>query len=157
MHVRPADPHETPALARLWHQGWHEAHAAHVPEELTRLRTEDDFARRLRGFGDRLFVAGPPGVALGLCVTDGALLDQLFVAPEARGTGLAAQLLAAGEARIAAAGHRRAELDCLPENARARRFYAAHGWRERGIEPAKLATSAGTFTLPCVIFEKPLA
>jgi hypothetical protein len=31
MNVRPAEPSEIAALGRLWHDAWHDAHAAIVP------------------------------------------------------------------------------------------------------------------------------
>ena len=157
MIPRPAVEADFAPAARLWADGWAEAHIAHVPEALTRLRTVEDFERRLRGFGDGLRVAGPEGAPFGLCVVRGHLLDQIFVSPDARGTGLAKTLLADGEARIAAAGFDEAELDCIPENTHARTFYERMGWVDCGIEDAILESSDGPFTLPCVIFKKSLS
>jgi hypothetical protein len=36
MDVRAAQEREIDHLARIWYDGWHEAHAPIVPEELTR-------------------------------------------------------------------------------------------------------------------------
>ncbi len=47
MQVRRADIAETDHLARLWHDVWHESHAALAPPELVRLRTLPGFRERL--------------------------------------------------------------------------------------------------------------
>ena len=156
MTPRPAVEEDYRPASELWAEGWAEAHLAHTPEALTRLRTREDFERRLRGFGHGLRVIGPVGAPLGLCVVRGHLLDQIFVSPKARGRGVAARLLADGEERIHAAGFSEAELDCIPENTRARAFYVRQGWIDCGIEDATLETSEGAFILPCVIFRKNL-
>jgi len=125
---RRATPDELPDLARLWEAGWHDAHDGLVPPELVALRTSESFGERVRGLGDALRVAGAPGEPLGLCVVKGEDIDQLYVAPAARGTGLAAILLADGEARLAAAGVAVGAIACAIGNDRALRFYRKHGW-----------------------------
>ncbi len=154
---RCAQADDLPPLAALWQDGWREAHLAHVPAELTALRTLPDFLRRLKEFGAALRVAGPVGAPMGFCAIAGNHIDQLFVAPAARATGLAARLLSDGETRIARSGAQMAELECVIGNHRARRFYLRQGWRERGIETAILKTSAGPFAMDCMIFEKSVA
>jgi quercetin dioxygenase-like cupin family protein/GNAT superfamily N-acetyltransferase len=150
---RPATPDELPALARLWEAGWHDAHDGLVPPDLVALRTTESFLDRLRGFGDALRVAGPPGAPLGLCVAHGDDIDQLYVAPAARGSGLAATLLADGEARLAAAGVAVGRIACAIGNDRALRFYAKHGWRG-GRETITLA---GALDLEVILLRKRLA
>jgi quercetin dioxygenase-like cupin family protein/GNAT superfamily N-acetyltransferase len=149
---RRATPDELPALARLWEAGWHDAHDGLVPPALVALRTSDSFLDRLSGFGDALRVAGPPGEPLGLCVASGEEIDQLYVAPAARGTGLAATLLADGEARLAAAGASVGRIACAIGNDRALRFYEKHGWRG-GRETT---TIAGSFELEVILLRKRL-
>ena len=48
MQVRSADAAEIEHLAQLWYDGWHQAHASLVPQELTRLRTTESFRERLQ-------------------------------------------------------------------------------------------------------------
>jgi len=48
MDVRAATEAEIGRLAAIWHQGWHEAHAALLPAQLTQIRTVDSFRERLR-------------------------------------------------------------------------------------------------------------
>lgn len=154
--LRPATQDDIPALARLWHAGWHEAHAAYPPEALCRLRTEADFARRLRLALPATRMAGSALRPLGFCVIRNDELYQLFVAPGARGSGLAARLLADGEARLTARGVGMARLDIGIGNIRAARFYARHGWQETGTVEAEVDSSAGPFRLPLRVFVKRL-
>jgi ribosomal protein S18 acetylase RimI-like enzyme len=55
-------------------------------------------------------------------------LLTIAVAPEARGTGAAGQVMRAFEDKVRAAGHRRVGLSVLPDNARAIAFYKKCGW-----------------------------
>ena len=153
---RRATPDEIPALARLWHDGWQDAHAAIVPAALTRLRTLDSFAERLAGGLDDVRVIGAPGEPLGLCMIKGDELYQLFVSAQARGTGVAVALIADAEARIAASGAAAAWLACSIGNDRAARFYEKNGWRRAGIVTLPLETSAGPFDLDIWRYEKPI-
>ena len=152
MTPRAASPDELPALARLWKAGWHEAHDGIVPPALAAARTFDSFLARLGGFGSALRVAGPPGAPLGFCVALGDEIEQLFVAPGERGSGLAANLLADGEARLAASGVTCGTLVCALGNDRAHRFYLRHGWRGgRGR-----VTVAGGFEIEALLLRKRL-
>lgn len=154
--IRPATLADLDPLAQLWLDGWTEAHAAHVPPELTAKRPLDSFRRRLDGFDDRLRTAGPVGAPLGLCVVTNDELDQIFVSAAARGTGLATSLLADGEARMAASGVTRAHLLCVIENTRAVRFYERHGWQNAGPSVEAVFTDDGPFKFNVLRFEKTL-
>lgn len=155
--IRPVAPEDIIPLASLWHRQWVSAHADYVPDALTRLRTEEDFQRRLREFGQRTRTTGRIGAPLGFCVVDGAELDQIYVDRTAYGTGIANLLLADGERRIAKAGHSQARLACVKENLRAQRFYTRNGWEKSHIAIAQLATSNGDFPLEVMYFVKNLA
>ncbi|MFO7921073.1 MAG: GNAT family N-acetyltransferase [Nioella sp.] len=154
--LRPATQDDVPALARLWHAGWHEAHAAYTPAALTRLRTVEDFARRLRDALPDIRMAGPALRPLGFCAIRDDELYQLFVADAARGTGLAGRLLADGETRLAARGVGLARLLVGIGNERAGRFYARHGWQETGSVETRVDSSAGPFCLTLRSFAKRL-
>lgn len=82
--IRDALETEIPQLALLWRDAWMDGHAAHVPAELTALRTLDSFESRLREAYPEIRVSGPVGAALGFHVLKGEELYQLFVAAAAR-------------------------------------------------------------------------
>lgn len=155
--IRPAEPADLAPLARLWYAGWHEAHAAIVPADLTAQRTEASFLNRLENLGDALRTAGPVGKPLGFCAIKGDELYQLFVSPDARGTGLARDLLTDGEARLAARGVARACLLCADGNDRAARFYARAGWTNLGLRRESVDTASGPFFFEVLRFEKDLS
>ena len=74
----------------------------------------------------RVVVAEQQGAVVGACALDGSELEQLYVAPHAQGAGLGRALL--DDAEDASAG--RLRLWTSTRNARARRSYAAAGFRE---------------------------
>jgi GNAT superfamily N-acetyltransferase len=154
--LRPAEAHEIDGLAELWYAGWHESHAPIVPAELTRLRTLESFRDRLSAALQHTRVAGPPGSPVAFYVLKDAELYQFFVAPEARGSGVAAALMADAEGRLAATGVETAWLSCAIGNNRAARFYEKCGWRRVGTMLNELETSAGTFLLEVWRYEKDL-
>jgi ribosomal protein S18 acetylase RimI-like enzyme len=83
-------------------------------------------------------------------------LYQLFVSAEARGTGVAAALVADAEARLFEAGVKTAWLACAIGNERAARFYEKCGWHRVGTMINHAETSNGTFALEVWRYEKPL-
>jgi len=157
MQVRFAEANEIDDLARIWHEGWHHSHAALSPPELTRLRTFESFRERLCAALAEIRVAGPHGAPAGFCVLKGDELYQLFVSAEARGTGVAAALIADAEARLAGCGVETAWLACAIGNDRAARFYEKSGWRRAGTVVNVAETSNGPFPVQVWRYEKRLA
>ncbi|MEM9580797.1 MAG: GNAT family N-acetyltransferase [Pseudomonadota bacterium] len=147
---------DVPVVARIWHEGWHDGHAAVVPASLTVLRVLDSFAARSADQIAATRVGVKDGAVTGFCMVHDDELYQMYVAPEGRGTGLAQALMADAETRIAAAGHRRAWLACAMGNDRAAAFYRKCGWENAGTFPVDLDTSAGAYTLDVWRFEKAL-
>ena len=155
--VRAADAAELDALARIWYDGWHDSHASVVPPELTKVRTLDSFRDRLAAALPRVRVAGPRGAPVGFTVVKGDEVYQLFVSAPARGSGVAAALLADAEASLSAAGVETAWLACAIGNLRAARFYEKSGWRRVGTMINDCETSTGTFPLEVWRYEKCLS
>jgi GNAT superfamily N-acetyltransferase len=157
MEVRSAEERELDQLAQIWYDGWHEAHAELVPEELTRLRTLESFRERLRAALPSVRVAGSVGRPAGFSVVREDELYQLFVSSESRGSGVAAALLADAEAHLAENGVQTAWLACAMGNGRAARFYEKCGWRRAGNMINYAETSDGPFPLEVWRYEKALS
>ena len=156
MEIRAADLRDLDPLATLWCNGWRDAHEAIVPAELARLRTLESFRERLEAGLASVRVAGPPGAPLGFAMVKGDELYQFYVSAEARGTGVAAALMADAEARLAERGVETAWLACAIGNARAARFYEKCGWRRTGTVVVDSETSTGPFPLTVWRYEKAL-
>ena len=156
MNVRPAEETEIDQLARVWFDGWQDAHAAILPAELRRLRTLESFASRIRAALTDTRAVGDVGRPSGFCIVKDNEIYQLFVAADARGTGAAAALLSDGEVRIASRGARVAWLACAIGNDRAARFYDKHGWQRVGNILLHVETAEGPFPLDVWRYEKRL-
>lgn len=154
--IRTPTKPELPTLAQLWYDGWQVAHAAHVPASLTAIRTLESFELRLSDHFDDIRVIGEIGTPLGFCIIKGPEIYQIFVAPEAKGKGVAAALITDGLKRIGKAGHKSAMLDVIAENTRAIAFYEKMGWQQKGVETIMLDTLAEPYPLPCLVMTKQL-
>jgi putative acetyltransferase len=148
--IRAAVAADMVAVADLWHEGWHSGHAGHVPDGLTALRTLEAFRERtpLRVADTTVALDGSGGL-LGFVMVVGDEVEQVFVGPAARGTGVAAELLGTAERQVAAAGHPVAWLAVVAGNARARRFYERCGWVDEGDLPYEVTAGGQTWTSPC--------
>ncbi len=156
MRVRAAQAAELDDLAKIWYEGWRDAHVQIVPAELTRLRTLESFRDRLRAALPNVRVVGPLTAPVGFCVLKGDELDQLYVSAQARGKGVAAALMADAEARLSEAGVEIAWLACAIGNERAARFYDKCGWRRAGTVAYQPEASNGTSPLEVWRYEKRL-
>ncbi len=148
--IRPAADADMAAVADLWHEGWHDGRAGHVPDGLTAARTLAAFHERTPPrVADTAVAVADDGSLLGFVMVVGDEVEQVFVAPAARGTGLAPELLAEAERRVAAGGHSSAWLAVVVGNARARRFYERQGWSDAGDLPYEVTAGGETFVSPC--------
>ena len=147
--LRPARAEDMAPAADLWHRGWHLAHAGHVPEGLTAARPLAAFHERTPGRVADTTVTEVDGMLAGFIMIAGDELEQLFVDPAQLGSGVAAPLLAEAERQIAAAGYAEAWLAVVAGNARARRFYEKHGWRDVGELPYEVTAGGTTYVSPC--------
>lgn len=153
--IRPATAADMGPVADLWHQGWHDGHAGHVPDALTAVRTLGAFHERTPArVGDTTVAVGDAGELLGFVMVAGDEVEQVFVAPGARGTEVAGQLLDEAERQVHAAGHEEAWLAVVAGNARARRFYEKRGWRDTGDLPYEVVADGQRFVSPCRRYAK---
>jgi ribosomal protein S18 acetylase RimI-like enzyme len=156
VHVRDAGVAEIDRLARIWYDGWQDAHARILPEALARARTLESFRDRLQAALADVRVADASGEPVGFCIVKDDELYQLFVSASARGKGVAAALVADAEERLTETGVETAWLACAIGNERAARFYEKCGWRRTRTIVNPLETSAGTFRLEVWRYEKKL-
>jgi ribosomal protein S18 acetylase RimI-like enzyme len=156
MNVRAAEEAEIDHLAKVWHEGWHDAHAQILPAELTRLRTLESFRDRLQAALPNIRVVGPFGAPVGFCILKDNELYQLYVSAQVRGSGVAAALMADAEGRLAEDGFETAWLACAIGNDRAARFYDKSGWRRTETVIYQAEVSNGTVPLEVWRYEKDL-
>jgi len=154
MTVRAAEARELDHLAQLWYDGWRDAHAKLSPPGLVQARTLASFRDRLAAALAETRVAGPVGAPVGLCMIKDDELYQLYVGREARGSGVAAALIADGEARLGERGVTTAWLACAVGNDRAARFYEKCGWHRARTMVNRLETSIGVFEIDIWRYEK---
>jgi GNAT superfamily N-acetyltransferase len=147
-------------IVQLWHQGWHEAHAALVPPEVLSFRTEDHFATWLKEANDTFYVATDGTQCLGFVSVKAAEVVKLYVGRPARGTGAAHALLSFAEKLLSASGVTQAELLCTAGNSRAETFYLREGWRLTDTYQEALWMPKGVnrqFIVPTHRFQKALS
>ena len=120
--LRHADPFGAEAMARLGHQGWHDAHARIVPAVLVESRALDSFRDRTLAHLGRIRVGGPIGPPRGAALSARTSSGNPASRRKLRGTGLAAAPLRDGEAVLEARGTRLARLSCAVGDERAERF-----------------------------------
>ena len=156
--LRPYRSDDRAAVVRLWHAAWHDGHGSALPAVVVAERSLESFDLRLGPLEAGTLVAELDGNVVGFAAIEGDEIDQLYVAAEARGTGLAAALLAAAESELVRRGIRDAAIQCSAGNDRAHRFYARAGWRDSGVRQAPIWTPDGRHeTHPTHIFVKQLS
>lgn len=147
--LRSATPDDASGIARIWYDGWRDGHLGHVADELVAVRTRESFDQRAAARVGDTVVATVDGAVAGFIMVVGDEVEQVYVAGEHRGTGLAAVLLNEAERLVAANGRSRAWLAVAPGNARARRFYERSGWTDEGLFDYPAATADGPMPVPC--------
>ena len=162
--IRPATPSDASSVGALWHSAYYDdPGTASLPDEFLAERNLREFTRRASEKVPHMFVASEAGAAAdaplaGFCVAyrERAEMEQLFVARHARGTGVAARLIAAAERSLAASPTAvTAFLVAFAANARGRRFYEKCGWACAGPVVWPVEISGGnTYPLSLVRYEK---
>jgi ribosomal protein S18 acetylase RimI-like enzyme len=141
--IRVATPADVDDVTRLLcafrdHEGRHWPPDANMRAGVERLVGRDD--------GEFLLGGDPPMGVVQLRYRYGVWWDaedchveDVFVAAEARGTGLGKELVAFAIERARERGCRRLELDTAEENVPALGLYRSLGFRSGGDEPGRLA------------------
>jgi GNAT superfamily N-acetyltransferase len=81
-------------------------------------------------------------------------IEQVYVAAEHRGCGVAQLLLAAAEHQVADNGFAEAWLAVVTSNARARAFYARAGWIDHGLFDYEASGEAAPIIVPAHRYTK---
>lgn len=153
--LRAARPDDVDSIAAVWHDAWRDGHLGHVPDALLAHRTLDQFRARVPGRLATTTVAEVGGRVVGFVTVHDDELEQLFVAADARASGIADALLRHGESLIAER-HSAAWLAVATGNARARRFYERNGWADAGPLDYEAQTDSGPMVVRCRRYEKHL-
>ena len=156
MHIRAARETDLDRLARIWFDGWRDGHLGLVPAALARLRTLENFRERIAAALSETRVAESDGVIVGFVTFKSDEIYQFFVAAEARGTGVAADLMDDAERHLGSRGVTTAWLACAIGNDRAARFYEKRGWRRAATITYPADTSEGPFPIENWRYEKRL-
>jgi GNAT superfamily N-acetyltransferase len=125
--IRPATADDLPLVRELW-----QAFNAEIPDERWR---EDDLAEDLAWLehairDEIVLLAGEDGLAVAQRKGERlGFLDVVYVRPEARRSGLAAQLVREVVARMRERGVEMLELEVLASNAEARAIYERWGFK----------------------------
>jgi ribosomal protein S18 acetylase RimI-like enzyme len=125
--IRPATADDLPLVRELW-----QAFNAEIPDEPWR---EDDLAEDLAWLehairDEIVLLAGEDGLAVAQRKGERlGFLDVVYVRPEARRSGLAAQLVREVAARMREGGVEMLELEVLASNAEARAIYDRWGFK----------------------------
>lgn len=141
--IRSAADDEAAAIATVWHDAWQDTYAGLLPPSLAPHRTIDYFRREVGRHLEHALVVTSGGRIAGFSAVAGDELSHFYLAPWARGRGVAGRLLRSTEERLEAGGTSEAFLLCVRGNERARRFYERMGWRDDGLLPHAIAVSDG--------------
>lgn len=156
VQVRPAVRADAEQVARIWFDGWRDAHLGHVPDELLAVRTEESFGLRAADRVADTTVAAVDAAVAGFVMVVDDEVEQVYVDGRRRGSGIANILLAEAERQVAANGHEAAWLAVVAGNGRARRFYERNGWADEGDFDYQASTEAGPIPVPCRRYVKRL-
>jgi ribosomal protein S18 acetylase RimI-like enzyme len=155
VELRPADPVDVGVVARIWQEGWADAHLGHVPARLVAARTPTSFVDRAHDRVANTIVATRAGTVAGFVMIDEDQVDHLYLDRASRGGGIGAALLGAAEQAVIAAGYRRAWLAVATGNTAARRFYERQGWIDEGPFVHHAPVRDGAVAVDCHRFLSP--
>lgn len=147
--LRPATTADAAEISRIWCEGWRDGHLGHTPAALVEARTAASFDHRALERLPHTTVATVDGDVVGFVVVVDDEAEQVYVDRAARGSGVAAALLAEVERQVAASGHGRVWLAVASGNTRARRFYERSGWYVDGAFDYQADGPDGPIAVPC--------
>lgn len=150
MILRPAQPDDAIAVARVHVRSWQAAYRTLLPDDyLDQLRPEDRAAKYDFTHRDPVkpwtIVAQEDEAIIGLATTMPSQeanlpgygeLCALYVDPEHWNRGVGVRLISAARNRLFGLGFRHACLWILEGNTRAARFYENDGWKSDGCQRA---------------------
>lgn len=151
--LRAAVPADVESIAKVWYRGWLDAHVGHVPDALVEHRRPADFPVLAESRIPLTTVAFDGERIIGFVTVHDDEVEQIYVAAEARGGGVAVALLQHAEEKIASR-FETAWLAVVAGNERARRFYGRNGWSDGGAFDYDAEIRGGTVPVPCRRYEK---
>lgn len=152
--LRPGTVEDAPRVAEIWYAGWLDGHLGGVSEELVAARTAASFQKRAVERVRDTTVATAGGSVAGFIMVVGGEVEQVYVAAEHRGRGVAQHLLSAAEQQVAENGFEEAWLAVVASNRRARSFYARAGWIDQGPFDYPAYGEAGPIHVPAHRYTK---
>lgn len=153
MRIEQANEGDVRRVASLWHDGWHQAHAAIVSPGLVASRVLDEFHERVARRLARTWVIRVDGEPAGFCMLEDDEVYQFYVDAAFQGQGVAAALMSWAEEALAG---RLAWLACSVGNDRAARFYEKSGWIRAGTEIYPVEAASGPIEVQIWRYEKDL-
>ncbi len=148
MRVTPATVADIGTVTDLWVDlaADQRAHGSHLVTESNRDAVRESIARAI--VAGEVFVARSDEQITGFVMIsieigryeqdiDRGTVDNIFVRPESRNTGVGALLLGTAERRLATADVDVVSLEAMAQNNAARRFYEDHGYRSQRVELEK--------------------
>jgi ribosomal protein S18 acetylase RimI-like enzyme len=154
--LRRGNERDASDIAEIWQLGWRDGHLGFVPQELVAARTEESFRARASERASEATVAVVSRTVAGFVIVVDDEVEQLYVAADYRGTGVADALMREAERRVRANGRFEAWLAVVAGNARARAFYERTGWHDEGPFEYAAAAENGSIRVPCHRYTKPV-
>ena len=148
MLLRPAEPSDALAIARVHVRAWQHGYTGILPASyLNNLRAEDRADKYDLSNSDPLkpytIVAATGNILHGFATTcpshepdlpNHGELTALYVDPHSWGLGVGVALVSAARAHLVSLGLRQAYLFTLVDNLRAQRFYKTDQWTPDGLQ-----------------------
>ena len=140
LDLRRARSDDTPAVASLVHDVWHETYGRALPRPVVLTHSAAHVAEEVALRIGHGWVACVGERVVGYCATAANCVEDLWVARRYRRRGIGCALLALALADLRERGYQSAQAGCEDFNAPARELLAREGWTVIGREPVDLGT-----------------